>query len=307
MPTGPKIVGTRRRTSHYSRLSTTQRHEQQSEPSRIARLSLLGELATTIIHEVTQPLAAISVDAETILILLGHAEPDVLKLKKITERFAGSARRAGDFTQCIRNMANGHRMETANLDLNEVTTAALQLIQHNIERSSVSISTSLDPRLPAVTGDRVQLEQVVTNLLVNAVQASDPDGERSPIVEVRTRFEAGKVSLTIRDNGRGIADGDCQRIFQSRYTTKRGGLGMGLAISRSIVVAHGGEISARNLPEGGAEFEVWVPTAQPARGCDDNSGKPSEAPAYQPTRGIAASSGHPIAPEYATSRQCADI
>lgn len=269
----------------------------------MARLSFLGELATTVIHEVTQPLAAIAVDAETILILLSQAEPDVAKLRKVTERLAESARRAGEFTKCVRDMASGHPMERESLDLNDVVGTTLQLIQHNIEANSISVVTALDPRLPPVVGDRVQLEQVVTNLLVNAVQALELEGRDSSRIEVRTRFEMGKASFTIRDNGVGIADGDCQRIFQNRFTTKDGGLGMGLAICRSIVIAHGGAISARNRQEGGAEFEFWVPVSHGAWGWEENGAEASGMSGRPSTRRITIPADHP-APEYATSRRC---
>jgi two-component system sensor kinase FixL len=259
MLTGANIVESRRHRKQDKLVSAGASQKNQVESLRIARLAFLGELATTVVHEVTQPLAAISVDAETILILLSQAEPDVAKLRKVTERLAESARRAGVFTKCVRDMASGHQIGRERVDLNEVVSTALQLIQHNIEESSIAVETVMDPKPLPLIGDRVQLEQVVTNLLVNAVQALRPKEGLRRRIEVFTRFERGRASFIIRDNGVGIADGDCKRIFQNHFTTKAGGLGLGLAICQSIIIAHGGSISARNFPEGGAEFEFWIP------------------------------------------------
>ena len=240
-----------------------QLRELQADIVRAARISTLGELATSIAHEVNQPLAAIFTNAETSLRWLSRDEPNLAKVVQLTTRIMASARHANEIVQRIRAMTAKHAPEWRPLDLNEVVDEALLFIRHDIETHSIQRSTKLGLDLPRVIGDRVQLQQVVVNLLVNSVQAigQAKDGR----VELSTGLGAGgEVVFVIRGNGPGIPGDDLDRIFEGFFTTKEEGMGLGLAICQSIMTAHGGGIAASNRPEGGACFRLWLP-AEPAR------------------------------------------
>jgi two-component system, LuxR family, sensor kinase FixL len=157
-------------------------------------------------------------------------------------------------------MTTKNESEHTDLDLNEVVSDALLFIRHDIESHAVELNVRLDSRLPAVTGDRVQLQQVVINLLVNSIQAMSSANVARRQLDLQTSGDKdGHVVFSIRDSGPGIAEKDVDRIFESFFTTKSAGMGIGLAICRSIVTAHGGNISVANHPSGGAAFQFWLP------------------------------------------------
>jgi signal transduction histidine kinase len=230
----------------------------QADFTRAARISTLGELATSIAHEVNQPLAAIFTNAETSLRWLSRDEPNLAKVVQLTSRIVASARHANEIVHRIRAMTAKHAPEWRPLDLNEVVDEALLFLRHDIDARSIRLSTRLGLGLPRVIGDRVQLQQVVVNLLVNSVQAIGQ--AKAGRVELSTGLGAGgEVVFVIQDNGPGIPNGDLDRIFEGFFTTKEEGMGLGLAICQSIMTAHGGGIAASNRPEGGACFRLWLP------------------------------------------------
>jgi two-component system sensor kinase FixL len=232
----------------------------QADFTRAARISTLGELATSIAHEVNQPLAAIFTNAETSLRWLSRDEPNLAKVVQLTTRIVASARHANEIVHRIRAMTAKHAPERLPLDLNEVVDEALLFLRHDIESRSIRLSTRLGLGLPRVIGDRVQLQQVIVNLLVNSVQAIAHAGTRDGRVELSTGLgPGGEVVFVIRDNGPGIPEDDLDRIFEGFFTTKDEGMGLGLAICQSIMAAHGGGIAASNRPEGGACFRLWLP------------------------------------------------
>ncbi|WP_225767758.1 ATP-binding protein [Inquilinus sp. Marseille-Q2685] len=238
----------------------------QADFARAARISTLGELATSIAHEVNQPLAAIFTNAETSLRWLSRDEPNLAKVAQLTTRIVASARHANEIVQRIRAMTARHAPEWRPLDLNEVVEEALPFLRHDIESRAIRLSTKLGLGLPRVIGDRVQLQQAIVNLLVNGVQAIGQAGAQDGHIELGTGLgPAGEVVCTVRDDGPGIPEEDLDRIFEGFFTTRDEGMGLGLAICRSIMTAHGGGIAASNRPEGGACFRLWLP-AEPARG-----------------------------------------
>lgn len=235
----------------------------QADYTRAARIVTLGELASSIAHEVNQPLAAIAMNADTSLRWLARDDPNLEKVAQLTRRIAESARHASGIVQRIRGMAARHLPEPVSLDFNAVVEGALLFVCHDIEARGIQLSVALDIGVPRVLGDRVQLQQVVVNLLVNSLQALAPKGFGDGRIALATALAGdGAVLFTIRDNGPGIAEADLARIFDGFFTTKADGLGIGLALCQSIVAAHGGVITASNHPEGGAVFSVSLPPAE---------------------------------------------
>jgi signal transduction histidine kinase len=231
----------------------------QEEHARAARISTLGELASSIAHEVNQPLAAIAMNAETSLRWLQRDEPNLAKVEQLTRRIADSARHASEIVQRIRGMASRHVPEPAPLDLNAVVEEALMFVCHDIETRAILLSVRLDIGLPRVLGDRVQLQQVVVNLLVNSLQALA--GVEKGRIELATGPDgAGGVRFSIRDTGPGIAPEAIDRVFEGFFTTKAEGMGIGLAVCQSIIAAHGGAITAANHEQGGACFHFSLPS-----------------------------------------------
>jgi two-component system sensor kinase FixL len=220
---------------------------------------------------VNQPLAAIFTNAETSLRWLSRDEPNLAKVIQLTTRIVASARHANEVVHRIRSMTAKHAPERLPLDLNQVVDEALLFIRHNIETRSIQLLVKLGLGLPRVIGDRVQLQQVVVNLLVNSIQAIGQAigqaGAKDGRIELCTGLgEGGEVAFVIRDSGPGIAEENLDRIFDGFFTTKEEGIGLGLAICQSIMTAHGGGITASNRPEGGACFRLWLPAERgPAR------------------------------------------
>lgn len=232
----------------------------QADHARAARISTLGELATSIAHEVSQPLSAIVTNAETSLRWLSRDDPNLPKIEQLTRRIADSAHRAHEIVQRIRAMAVRHAPERVPIDINEVIDEALLFTRHDIESRSITLLVEREPCLPLL-GDKVQMQQVIVNLLLNSIQAIVQAGQKGRI-ELRTRAEGDEAFvISIRDNGPGIAPENLDRVFEGFFTTKDDGIGIGLAICQSLIIAHGGSISASNHPDGGACFQFSLPVA----------------------------------------------
>jgi len=232
----------------------------QADYTRAARISMLGELASSIAHEVNQPLAAILTNAETSLRWLSRDEPNLEKVAQLTTRISDSARRAEEIVQRIRGMTTRQVPRPIELDLNEIVDEALLFVRHDIGTRSIDLSVRLGHDLPNICGDRVQLQQVVVNLLVNSIQAIQQKGAARGAIEISTeQNEGAAVTFSIRDDGPGIAETDIDHLFNSFFTTKEEGMGIGLAICQSIITAHGGSIHAANRPDGGARFWFSLP------------------------------------------------
>jgi two-component system sensor kinase FixL len=232
----------------------------QTAPAHAGRMATLAEVTATIAHEVNQPLAAIVMSAEAGLRWLVRDDLDIAKVGQIMRLIVSNARRAGDIVQGIRRMATMDGPELRPIDLNEVVEEALLLVRSELEASSISLSVTLGPDLPVVLGNRIQLQQVIVNLLVNSIQALAQAGKPMCRITLDTGVdENGAVFFSVRDSGPGIAEGDFDRVFDSFFTTKKGGMGIGLAICQSIITAHGGSIAVSNHPEGGALFQFSLP------------------------------------------------
>ena len=232
----------------------------QDDFTHAGRIATLGELATSIAHEINQPLTAIVTNGETSLRWLARADQNIEKVTQLTSRIVSNARRAGEIIHRIRGMAVKNEPEKRLIDLNEVAEEALLFIRHDIDSKSIALSTSFGRGLPCVMGDRIQLQQVMINLLVNGVQAIVQSGQPTRRIDIETAIdEEGSVVFSVLDNGPGIASADIEYVFDRFFSTKDAGIGIGLAICQSIITAHGGCISGSNRPNGGAHFRFTLP------------------------------------------------
>jgi C4-dicarboxylate-specific signal transduction histidine kinase len=231
----------------------------QAEFTHAARVSMLGELTASIAHEVNQPLGAILTNGEAALRWLNRPEPDLAELRALSTRTIADARRAADVIRRIRAMATRGEPEQTPTALNAVVEEVMAFLQPELRRHDVETALELARDLPEVMGDRVQLQQVFVNLAVNAMQAMQGQARRRLVIRT-VRAEDGTLVAEIEDSGGGIPADHFDRLFGSFFTTKPGGMGIGLAICRSIVEAHGGRIEAANLADGrGAVFRITLP------------------------------------------------
>jgi signal transduction histidine kinase len=232
----------------------------QADLAHVTRIMTMSELTASIAHEVNQPLSAIVTNGNACLRWLARETPDLAEARKAVERMIGDGNRASDVIKRIRALVKKEISPKVWLDINEVIAEALALVQREVQRSRVVPRTELADDLFPVLGARVQLQQVMLNLLMNGIEAMSGVRERARELLVSSgRDEANGVLVTVRDSGIGL-DSEClSRLFDAFYTTKPQGMGMGLAISRSIIEAHGGRLWVTpNAPQG-AVFQFTLP------------------------------------------------
>jgi PAS domain S-box-containing protein len=234
----------------------------QAEFAHAARVSMLGELAASIAHEVNQPLAAIATNAAAGQRWLSRAEPDLEEVRALNARIGEDAHRAAAIIARVRAMAARRPDERASVLLSDIAGEALAFLHHELMAQGVALTISHDDATPPVLGDRTLLQQVVVNLAVNAMQAMADCPADVRRLFVRTAMNGdGAACVVIEDSGPGFLPDQQERLFETFYTTKAAGMGMGLAICRSIVESHGGAIDAGNRPGGGARFSFTLPPA----------------------------------------------
>ena len=233
----------------------------QAELAHVSRLMTLGELTASISHEVNQPIAAIVTNGQVCVRLLALETPRPDDLRATVERIVRDANRASAVIQRIRALAKRTEPQMVALDINDVIREAILLVQRDVLSHGVSLRTELSSALPHVLGDRVQLQQVVINLLINGVEALASITDRPREIRIQSQLhETGEVLVTVLDSGIGIGSGTADQLFSAFFTTKPSGMGMGLSISRSIIRAHGGRLWASPNPDYGAAFQFTVPT-----------------------------------------------
>ena len=232
-----------------------------AELAHVTRVTMLGELTASIAHEVNQPLAAVVANAEAGLRWLDRETPDLAAARRSVEWVINDGCRASEVIRRVRALAKKTDMEKTPLDINQVVHEAIPLVQRELVRHRVSLRTELGPALPKILGDRVQLQQVIINLLMNGIEAMESITDRPRELVVRSgQDEIGQVILSVTDRGIGISAENANRLFNAFFTTKLSGLGMGLSICRSIVEAHGGRMSASsNEAAPGATFQFILP------------------------------------------------
>jgi signal transduction histidine kinase len=229
----------------------------QEQLARAARISTVGELAAAIAHEVNQPLAAVVANGHACLRWLAASPPNIEKAVEAAEHIVRDGKDAGEVVRRIRSLFKRGSADRVALDLNEVIEQMLRLVDADSIRESVTLQAELEPELPPVLGDRVQLELLVLNLLRNGLEAMDgSDGPKTLMVR-SLRTDDGSAQVEIRDTGIGLPDPD--KIFEPFFTTKKSGLGMGLAICRSIAEAHAGRLWAAAGDPTGTTFRFTIP------------------------------------------------
>jgi len=233
----------------------------ESDFAHAARVSALGELVSSIAHEVRQPLSVIVTDADTGLRWLGRDEPNVPKVKAIISRIMENAHRANEIIRRIKDMAVKSDPVRLIVDVNDLIREAVLFVRSESQTHNISITTRLTGGLPSILGDRVQLQQVIVNLLINSIQAISANASLTRYISIETVLvSANDIKIVIRDTGEGISSDDFERIFDGFFSSKPDGMGMGLAICRSIITDHGGAITAQNDGSVGAMFTVTLPT-----------------------------------------------
>ena len=239
---------------------STQVALQRAELARVTRLMTLGELTASIAHEVNQPLAGVVANGNACLRWLAGQPPDLEEARRAVERLIKDGYRATEVIQRIRALVKGTPPRKDWLDLNETILEVVALTRSEVQRNGVSLQIQLSSDLPRVPGDRIQLRQVILNLFVNAIEAMSEVDERPRALLVGSRrHESNSVLVEVQDSGTGLDSGSLSRVFDAFYTTKPDGMGVGLAISRSIIEAHGGRLWATHNAPKGTIFQFTLP------------------------------------------------
>jgi C4-dicarboxylate-specific signal transduction histidine kinase len=248
------------RRKHARQIAELERaRQQQAELARVSRVSLLGELSASLAHELNQPLAAILTNAQAGLRFLNNDPADINEVRNILKDITAADRRASEIIGRLRAMMKKGEVQMESRDLNADIEQVLVLLHSDLVARNVTVTTELLPELPPVNGDHIQLQQVLLNLIVNgcdAMHANAPDDRR--LVITTERAADGMVCVSVRDHGTGVEPEMHERIFDSFYSTKAGGLGMGLSVCRAIVKAHDGLLWASNNPDRGATFHFTL-------------------------------------------------
>ncbi len=238
--------------------------EARAELAHIARVNTLGQLATAIAHEISQPLSAVVNAGRAGLNWLRHSPPDLEEARDAFEEILRQGQRAGEVIDRIRNLVKRGPPQFAPVNLRQLIGDVILLTRPDLDRHSIRVESELEPDIPAIQGDSVQLQQVLLNLILNAVDAMSPRpaGDRDLLLTL-TRQANDTVVIGVRDSGTGFDPGSADQVFAPFFTTKAAGLGMGLPISRSIVEAHGGSLWAAPNPSGGTVFLFSLPLQRP--------------------------------------------
>jgi C4-dicarboxylate-specific signal transduction histidine kinase len=233
----------------------------QGELAHVTRVTTLGELTTSIAHEITQPLAAVISNADACIGWLDRDPADLKAARRSAEWIVEDANRASEVIRRIRALAKKTEIEVVELDINQVVREAVALVRRELAIHAVSVRMELASDLPRICGDRIQLQQVLINLAMNGIEAMQANVDRPRELAIRSSRtdDDDRLLLTVTDRGVGLGKDVKERIFTPFFTTKSGGLGMGLSICRSIIEAHAGRLSAFQNEGSGATFQIALP------------------------------------------------
>ncbi|VVP67364.1 Adaptive-response sensory-kinase SasA [Pseudomonas fluorescens] len=238
-----------------------QLHRAQLELAHISRNTTMGEMAASIAHEVNQPLAAIASSAESASRWLDRPIPDLDEARVAIKRAASNAHRASEVIRRIRNLTRKSDSHYEDLDLESVVADSLALLDREIQSQQVQLLRKVEGCSPKVSGDRIQLQQVLINLIMNSLQAMTGRKDLPRELHVRIHGKESLAVVEVRDNGPGIDPQHLALLFDAFFTTKEDGMGIGLSICRSIIELHGGRIWADSQPDGGAIFSFSLPAS----------------------------------------------
>jgi C4-dicarboxylate-specific signal transduction histidine kinase len=235
----------------------------QTELAHVTRVTMLGEMTASISHEVNQPLAAVVNAAAACRRWLDGGTPNLDEARCAVDWIVNEANRASEVIRRVRALADKTDIERGPLDVNDVIREAIALVQREFISHRVSLRMELAPALPMILGDRVQLQQVIINLVMNGIEAMQSVTDQPRELVIRSnQDETHRVLVTVTDSGVGISAENADRLFNAFFTTKSSGMGMGLSICRSIIEAHGGRMSAANNEGHGATFQFVLPLHQ---------------------------------------------
>jgi signal transduction histidine kinase len=253
-----QLIEARRRIEESRRRIDEALTRTQAQLSRATQIATVAEFAASIAHEISQPLSAVVANGQACLQWLSAERPNLTNAKVAAERIIRDGRDAGEVVRHIRALFKKTAPEKIALSVNEVIDEVLGLIRNDTVRKLIAIETDLEPKLPLTLGDRVQLQQVIFNLLLNGIEAMESVTDRPRTLHIRSMLQnSDSILVEIRDSGTGLADSE--KVFEAFYTTKEKGMGMGLSICRSIVEAHGGRLGISPSQGPGTTFFFTLP------------------------------------------------
>lgn len=237
-------------------------HEARAQLVRVTRVTSLGELTASIAHEVNQPLAGLVTSSNACLRWLSQNPPNIDKARRSIERIIDDANRASQVIQRIRSLARSEAPKREVIDINEAVAEAIALAKSEIERHGIALRINLNAMLPRVYADRIQFQQVIGNLLLNAIESMSGVSQTRRLLEIASGMDGADMAVvSVADSGTGLSANAQNHLYEAFWTTKEGGTGIGLTISRSIIEAHGGRIWSGGNAPAGAIFYVGLPTS----------------------------------------------
>jgi C4-dicarboxylate-specific signal transduction histidine kinase len=234
----------------------------QEQLARAAQASRIGAMAASIVHEINQPLTAIATNADASLRWIDRTPPDLGRIRKSLDQIVHARQRTADAIQGIRAMFKSEETSRGSVDLNELINEILTLTQGELQKRTIVVRTELAEVPLFVIANRVQVQQVLFNLVTNAIEAMDTVVDRGRSILIKTELVGGEASVAIEDSGTGIPSENLERIFSTFFTTKARGMGMGLSICRSIIESHGGRLWASARHPYGTVFRFTLPVGK---------------------------------------------